>query len=110
MIDPTTIWLTILGMGAITFALRFSFIALSGRFDIPPIAKRALELVPVAVFSALIFPSLLGPAVGGQFTSTSVAQNITAVLAVVVAWRTRNVALTIGLGLVALWLLTALLH
>jgi branched-subunit amino acid transport protein len=107
MTDSTTIWLTILGMGAITFALRFSFIALSGKIDLPPSAKRALEFVPAAVFSALIFPSLLGPALAGQFTSGVAAQNLTAIFAVLVAWRTKNVAITIGAGLVVLWLLMA---
>ncbi len=34
------LWLTILGAGAVTFALRLSFIALLGRVRIPPSGGR----------------------------------------------------------------------
>lgn len=107
MLDYQTVWLTILGMGAITYLLRLSFIGLSGRLRIPAVVQRGLAFVPPAVFSALVLPDLLsGPLVplslGGD------ARLIAGALALLVAWRSRSVVLTIGTGLVVLSLLQIL--
>ena len=104
-----SLWLSILAMGVITFALRLSLIALLDRFEVPPLVTRALRFVPPAVLSAIILPELLQP--DGKFNlSLGNARLLAGLIAVVVAWRTRNVLLTIGVGMLALWVLQSLLR
>ena len=101
------LWWLILGMGAITYALRLLPIALSGRGELPPLMRRGLRMVPAAVLSALIVPDLL---VHDAPTLSLVNPRLFAGLsAVLVAWRTRNIALTLLVGMAALWLSAALL-
>lgn len=102
-----TLWQTILGMGVITYATRLSLIGLLGRVDVPVVLRRALRLVPPAVLSAIVFPELLRPS-GTLDVSPGNARLLAGILAALVAWRTRNVLLTIAAGMVALWLLQAL--
>ena len=98
------LWLTIIGMGLITFAIRLSFILLLERIEIPALGQQALRFVPAAVLSAIIFPELLQP--GGQLDiSWGNDRLLAGLLAAVVAWRTKNVLATIIVGMVALWLL-----
>ena len=102
------LWLTIIAMGLVTFAIRLSLIALLGRFEMPPLISRGLRFVPPAVLSAIALPELLQP--GGQLNlSLGNARLLAGLLALLVAWRTRNVLLTVGLGMLALWLLQSLL-
>jgi branched-subunit amino acid transport protein len=100
------LWLTIIGMGIITFAIRLSLIALMGRVKVPLLVQRALRFVPPAVLSAIIFPELLVRN-GAPDVSFSNARLLAGGLAALVAWRTRNVLLTIGVGMAALWILQA---
>ena len=99
-----TVWLTILGMGAITFGLRYSFIALSGRLELPPALRRALRFVPAAVLSALVLPALVYPS-GELFLSPSNDRLVAGLIALVVAWRSRSILLTLLVGMGALWVL-----
>jgi branched-subunit amino acid transport protein len=102
-----SLWLTIIAMGLVTFGLRLSLIALLGRFEVPPLISRALRFVPPAVLSAIALPELLQP--GGHLNLTlGNARLLAGLLAVVVAWRTRNVLLTVGAGMAALWVLQSL--
>lgn len=105
----TALWLTILAIGVLTFGIRLSFIALTDRIALPPFALRVLRFVPVAVLTAIIVPELVLPS-GALDLSLNNARLIAGALAVVVAWRTRNIALTLVVGMVALWLLQFVLH
>ena len=99
-----TLWIVILLMGLVTYGLRLSLIALMGRFEVPPLVSRGLRFVPPAVLSAIILPELLLP--GGKLNLTlSNARLLAGLLAILVAWRTRNVLLTVGAGMVGLWIL-----
>jgi len=102
------VWLLLIGMGIVTYAIRLSLIVLIGRVDVPPIIQRALRFVPPAVLSAIIFPELLRP--GGTLDlSFGNVRLLAGVLAAGIAWRTKNVLLTIGVGMVALWVLQAVI-
>jgi branched-subunit amino acid transport protein len=109
LLDNCTLWLTIAGMGIITFLLRLSFIALMGRIRLPASVRRGLDFVPSAVFSALILPDLVQYSVIEPLPLQMHARLIAGGVAVLVAWRTRNVVLTIGAGLVALFILQTVL-
>lgn len=99
--------LIILAMGFVTFAIRLSLIGGLGRIELPPFIRRALRFVPPAVLTAIIFPELLLPG-GSLDVSPGNARLLAGVLAVLVAWRSRNVVLTVAVGMLALWLLQAL--
>jgi len=104
----TALWLTLLGMGLITYGIRLSMILLLGRVRISEDWQRALRLVPPAVLSAIIFPELLRPA-GSLDISLGNARLLAGIIAAVVAWRTKNALLTIGIGMAALWVLQAVI-
>jgi len=97
-------WLIVIGMGIVTYLIRLSLIALLGRIDVPLIVQRALRFVPPAVLSAIIFPEMFSPA-GSLDISLGNVRLLAGLLAAVVAWRTKNVLLTIATGMSALWIL-----
>ena len=97
------IWLTMLIGGLITFGMRFSLIFLFGKFEIPQTMRKALHYVPPAVLSAIIFPELLyhanqiDPSLGN-------IRLLAGIVAILVAWFSKNVLLTILAGMMALLL------
>ena len=99
------IWLTIIFAGLLTFLTRLSFIFLLGRWQLPLGLARALRFVPPAVLSAIIFPEVLING-GGLHLGADNLRLWAALLAALVAWRTRSVLLTIAVGMGALYLLT----
>jgi branched-subunit amino acid transport protein len=96
-----SIWITILIAGLLTFATRLSFILLLDRIKVPDWFRRGLRFVPVAVLSAIILPELTNPN-GSLFLSWRNPQLLAGVVAILVAWRTKNVLLTILAGMAAL--------
>jgi branched-subunit amino acid transport protein len=100
-------WLIMACMGIVTYLIRLSIIAAIGRINVPPLVQRALRFVPPAVLSAIIFPELLRPG-GALDLSPGNLRLLAGVLAAIVAWRTKNVLLTIAAGMAALWVLMAL--
>lgn len=103
------IWLVMLLAGALTFGMRFSFIYLFGRFEISAAVKRALRFVPPAVLSAIITPALFMPN-NMLDLNWSNYRLIAGVVAVLVAWRTKNTLLTILAGMIALLILQVVFH
>jgi branched-subunit amino acid transport protein len=100
--------LAVLCIGLTTYALRLSMIGLAGRVSLPAGIERALRFVPVAALTALVTPDLLGGAAGASLLTRN-PRLWAGVIAALVAWRTRNVVLTVGVGMAALWLLSWLL-
>ena len=101
------IWLIILGGMVVTYATRLSFTVLVPPDRLSPAFTRGLIYIPPAVLSAIILPELL--LVDGQVTiSLTNSKLIAGALAAFIAWRFKNTWLTIGSGLLALWLLTNL--
>lgn len=98
------IWLVLLITGAITYGIRLSFILLYGKKSMPARIQQGLRFVPPAVLSAIIFPELLLP--GGQVDlSPGNPRLLAGILAALVAWRTKNVLLTIVAGMMVLLIL-----
>ena len=90
----------ILGMALATYATRALAVFLLSR-RLRPALERFLSHIPAAVFAALAVPPLLAPE--GSFAPGLPA--LAALLAVPVAWMTRQVFPTILTGLGAFWLL-----
>jgi len=102
------IWLVMLLGGLITFGMRFSLIYLFGRFELPETVRRALHYVPPAVLSAIIFPELFLPS-GTLDLSLENTRLLAGLIAILVAWFTRNTLITILAGMLALFLLKLVL-
>ena len=103
-----SVWLVMLLGGLITFAIRFSFIYLFGKFHIPGTVRRSLHYVPPAVLSAIVFPELFLRD-GTLDLSLHNVRLLAGLVAIVVAWYSKNTLLTIVIGMLALilfqWLL-----
>ena len=101
-------WLAFVAVGSLTYATRLSFIVIFGRRKISPRVKRALQFVPAAVLSAIIFPELLLPE---GFLDISIGNDrlIAGMIAIAAAWFSRNVVVTIIAGMIALILSQAIL-
>ena len=96
--------LLILGMMLVTFGVRYPTLVLVGRFELPPMLIRALRYVPVAVLTAIVVPTALMPQ--GQIeVGLTNAYLYGSIAAVIIAWRTKNLLLTIalGMGIFLLW-------
>ena len=99
-----SIWLVMLCGGLITFAIRFVLIYLFGRFEIPETMRKALHYVPPAVLSGFVFPELL---IRDDVISLSLDNHrlFAGVLAIIVAWFSKNTLITILAGMATLFLL-----
>lgn len=101
--SKTYLWLVLLGMALISFLLRASFILFSERLSLAPLLKRALRFVPAAVLAAIITPSLF-------YTSSGVfypynLRMVAAIIAGMVAVSSKNLLLTLVVGMLSLWLM-----
>lgn len=103
--DTPTLWLIMAGMTLVTFLPRLSVMGLMRR-EMPPSVARALRYVPPAALSAIIFPALFMPD-GALDLSLGNERLLAGLVAVLVAWRSKNTLLTIAAGMVLLWGLQA---
>ncbi len=100
--------LIILAMGLITYATRVGAFAVLRVTGMPGWLRRTVKYVPVGVLTALVVPSLLVRD-GAVDLSLENHYLLAGLITAVVAWKTRNVALTVAVGLAAVLTLTALL-
>lgn len=98
------IWLVMLIGGLITFAIRFSLICLFGKIKVPETMQKSLHYVPPAVLSAIIFPELFLHD-GILNLSLDNVRLLAGLIAIVVAWFSKNTLITIIIGMIALFLL-----
>ena len=100
----SSLWLTLGFIGVLTLATRLSFILLLEKWKPPEIFQRGLRFVPLAVLPALIFPEIFVHnntiAVPPEFPRLAAA-----LVAGMVAWRTKSSLLTIGVGMLVFYLL-----
>jgi branched-subunit amino acid transport protein len=101
------IWLVIIAMGIVTYAIRLSLIGAVGKLTLAPIVTRALRFVPPAVLSAIILPEVLQPA-GRIDVSLGNPRLLAGIVAALVAWRTHNIVATVVAGLAVVWIIQAL--
>jgi len=100
------VWAVILLSGAGTFAMRASFLVAANRVaNVPQGVQRLLRQIPPAALASLVLPALVRP--HGSLDLTQ-GRLVAGVLAGLVAWRTRSVALTLVVGLGVLLLIEAL--
>ncbi|MEO6317974.1 MAG: AzlD domain-containing protein [Acidimicrobiales bacterium] len=94
------IWVAIILSGIGTYAMRASFLVFAHRLaDVPPKAQRLLRQIPPAALAAIVIPALLRPEGSLDLWQP---RFVAGVVAALVAWKTRNIALTlvVGIGIV----------
>lgn len=100
------VWVAIILAGIGTFAMRASFLVFADRLaDVPPNVQRILRQIPPAALAAIVVPALLRPQ--GEIDLLQ-ARFVAGVVAALVAWRTRNIVLTLGVGIGLVMLIEAL--
>ena len=99
-----SVWLLFLALAAGTFALRFSFVYLFGKVEMPDWLRRALRFVPASVLAALVFPALTYTN-GALDLSLGNVRLLAGLGGALVAWKTKNVLWTIAVGMVLFWIL-----
>ena len=85
----------ILGMAALTIAIRAAIFVLGDRIAFPPIVKQALDFVPVTVLTAIIVPMAVAPHGGGLELTWRNPQLVGAIAAAALCAATRHQLLTI---------------
>lgn len=84
-----------------TYLIRVSFIAFGGRLrSIPPRVELALSMIPPAVLASIAASSLL---LQGEELRGLDEWHLAGVAAALVAWRTKNVALCLSVGMAIVW-------
>lgn len=94
----------VLGMAAITFAIRYTLFAIGHRVRFNPVVARALTYVPVAVLTAIVVPVMLMPDGEGLQLSLDNAYLIGGLAAIGIAARWRNLVATIAGGMLCFFL------
>lgn len=87
------------GMALVTFLIRYVPLGLASRFEFPDNLVRALRYVPPTVLTAIILPSILIPSGQGIEISYSNAYLVGGVVAFGIGWFSRNLLLTIVVGM-----------
>lgn len=88
----------ILGMALVTYLTRFGTLVLFRFTGVPTWLNRWLKYVPAAILTALIVPSLLLPK-GYLDISLNNHYLIAGIVATFVAYKSRNIIATLGLGM-----------
>jgi branched-subunit amino acid transport protein len=100
------VWVAIILSGVGTYAMRASFLVFAHRLaDVPPGIQRLLRQIPPAALAAIVFPALLAPE--GELDLWQ-PRFVAGAVAALVAWRTKNIALTLVVGLGIVMLIDAL--
>jgi branched-subunit amino acid transport protein len=103
-------WIIIVAVAVINFLSRLSFIAVFARVDMPPLVGRALRFVPAAMLTAIVVPPIVFATPATLAFSYTNPKLVAALVAAAIAWRTKNVTLTIAAGMAALWAVQWLLR
>ena len=96
------------GMALVTFLIRYPMLALVGKISLPKNVMGALRYVPPAVLAAIIIPAVLMP--DGKTIQVSGDNHhlLAGLIALGTMWFSRNLLLTIVLGMGAFLLLRAI--
>jgi branched-subunit amino acid transport protein len=97
-------WIVIVVVGLFNYLSRLSFIALFARVEMPTLVARALRFVPSAMLMAIVLPAVVFSSPGVLAWSYTNPKVIAALVAALVAWRTRSAVATMTLGMATLWI------
>jgi branched-subunit amino acid transport protein len=103
-------WLLILVLAVGTWAMRSMPIMLHGHVPHPPWLERLLRHVPVAALTALVVPGALYVKDATGTSDFAPARTAAAIVALMVAFKTKNVLATLLAGMLILWVGQAILN
>ncbi len=106
--SQTTFFLLIIVVGLFTYAIRISFLFLAGRIEMPYYFEQGLRFVPVTVLTALVIPALLYQE-GQLALAVGNEKLIAGLVAIGAAYYSKNVLVTMGVGMLVLWALQAVM-
>lgn len=98
----------IMGIAALTFFTKFAFAAILKKTEVSENWNKRLAYIPIAVFTTIIVPTLLAP---NEVLELSVQNEylIAGIAAFLVAYKTKNLAGTVIIGILTVLLLRVLL-
>src|SRR5690349_17711684 len=99
----TTELLLVLGMAVVTIAVRYPVLALVSKANLPPPLLASLKFIAPAVLTAIIRPALLAPSGDRRDISLSNDYVVAGLITTIVAWRAKDLLVTLGVGMLALW-------
>ena len=100
------VWVAIIVSGIGTYAMRASFLVFAHRLaDVPPKVQRLLRQIPPAALASIVVPALLRPEGSLDLWQSRFLAGMVAGL---VAWKTKNIALTLVVGIGIVMLIDAL--
>ncbi|MDD4635890.1 MAG: AzlD domain-containing protein [Dehalococcoidales bacterium] len=100
--------LMLAGMCIVTYVPRWiPLVVLSGR-RLPEWLIEWLDLIPVAILAALLFPLLVIPEEGGTINFFQ-PELLTAVPTAIIAFRLKSLSITVIAGMLIFWLVGLLL-
>jgi branched-subunit amino acid transport protein len=92
------------GMMLVTFSIRYSMFVVAGRMTFPARLEKSLRYVPPAVLTAIIVPAVLIPSGNEVVVSYTNPYLVAALIACAAGWFSKNLLLTIVLGMIAFWI------
>ncbi|MBN8635393.1 MAG: AzlD domain-containing protein [Anaerolineae bacterium] len=93
--------LLVAGMALVTFLIRYPLLELVGKIELPARLFKALRYVPPAVLAAIIVPSVIMPK-GEIALSPANPFLVAGIVSALVAWRSKNLLLTVVIGMITL--------
>jgi len=107
MMSNSEIWLTIVGLTAVTVVTRNAFLVLGHRVTLPERVQHALRYAPACALVALIVPEVVLQS-GTLSIGVSNPKLVASVVAVATLLLTRRAVAAIGLGMLAFTLIRLL--
>ncbi|MEN8234592.1 MAG: AzlD domain-containing protein [Actinomycetota bacterium] len=99
----------IVTIGVGTYLLRLSFVGIIGTRPMPDWAMVPLRFVAPSVLAALVAPAVLLREGVIDLAPATNPRALAALVALLVAWKTKNVAAVIVAGMAVVWLLQAII-
>jgi branched-subunit amino acid transport protein len=99
MIDKSTLWTVIIGLGIGSFGLRFAFLGLLGNRGLPPWLLRQLRYTAVSIIPALVAPIAIWP--HGHEAGADLWNVAAALVTLTAGLVTRNALAAMGVGAMA---------
>ncbi len=98
-----SVWLLIISLSLLTFLLRGSFLLFANKLELPKSFDRVFRYIPAAILAALVGPAFIKNegVIDYSFTNPYLLAGLAAVL---IAWRTKSILITLVAGMLCLWL------
>jgi len=101
-LSDAQVWGIILALGLGTYLIRFSFLGMFGKVELPGWLLRHLRYTPVAVLPGLVAPLIVWP--GAGVTEPELQRVAVALVALAAGYLTRNVVWGVIAAGVTFWL------